>query len=112
LLRVRAGRDRLRPPTGRPSHRSPWDEPSRLLQGSEEALQTADDRGLQPARPTTGARVRVAMNLYLDDDSADSLLVKLLGRAGHDVLIPADLGAVGKKTRPISWRRSGAVVSC
>jgi uncharacterized protein DUF5615 len=30
------------------------------------------------------------MRLYLDDDSARSLLVKLLIRAGHDVQTPAD----------------------
>ena len=35
------------------------------------------------------------MNLYLDDDSVDSLLVRLLRDGGHDVRIPADLGAIG-----------------
>lgn len=37
------------------------------------------------------------MILYLDDDSVDGLLIKLLRAAGHDVLIPADIGAAGKK---------------
>src|SRR5436190_1270300 len=37
------------------------------------------------------------MNLYLDDDTVDRLLIQLLKKAGHDVLIPADIGAVGKK---------------
>ena len=35
------------------------------------------------------------MNLYLDDDLADGLLVRLLKRAGHDVKIPADAGLTG-----------------
>jgi hypothetical protein len=35
------------------------------------------------------------MRLYLDDDSVATLLVALLRRAGHDVRIPADIGAVG-----------------
>jgi len=29
------------------------------------------------------------MNLYLDDDAVDAALVRLLKRAGHDVLVPA-----------------------
>lgn len=37
------------------------------------------------------------MNLYLDDDTASGLLVKLLRAAGHDVLIPADAGTAGKQ---------------
>jgi hypothetical protein len=37
------------------------------------------------------------MKLYLDDDSADPLLVKLLRREGHDVLIPADFQMSGAK---------------
>jgi hypothetical protein len=37
------------------------------------------------------------MKLYLDDDSADPLLVKLLTKAGHDVVIPAQVGHMGKK---------------
>ena len=35
------------------------------------------------------------MRLYLDDDSADPLLVGLLRNAGHDVQIPADIGKSG-----------------
>lgn len=35
------------------------------------------------------------MRIYLDDDSARSLLVKLLVRAGHDVQIPADANTTG-----------------
>jgi hypothetical protein len=35
------------------------------------------------------------VNLYIDDDSVDSLLVKLLRAAGHDVLIPHDIGKSG-----------------
>jgi predicted nuclease of predicted toxin-antitoxin system len=35
------------------------------------------------------------MNLYLDDDSIDPLLVRLLRQAGHDVRLPADLGLSG-----------------
>ena len=36
------------------------------------------------------------MMLYLDDDSAEALLVTLLRQAGHDVQIPADVGLVGE----------------
>ena len=32
------------------------------------------------------------MRVYLDDDSAEALLVALLQQAGHDVQIPADVG--------------------
>jgi hypothetical protein len=35
------------------------------------------------------------MNLYLDDDSAKAVLVRLLVRAGHQVVTPADAGLVG-----------------
>jgi hypothetical protein len=35
------------------------------------------------------------MNLYLDDDSAKSSLIKLLRSAGHQVVIPADVGLAG-----------------
>jgi predicted nuclease of predicted toxin-antitoxin system len=35
------------------------------------------------------------MNLYLDDDSVDTLLIRLLVREGHDVLLPADVGLAG-----------------
>jgi hypothetical protein len=33
--------------------------------------------------------------LYIDDDSVDSLLIKLLRAAGHDVMIPHDIGKAG-----------------
>ncbi len=36
------------------------------------------------------------MMLYLDDDSASLLLAQLLGRAGHDVQRPVEVGMVGK----------------
>jgi predicted nuclease of predicted toxin-antitoxin system len=36
------------------------------------------------------------MRLYLDDDSAEALLVTLLKQAGHDVQIPADIGMIGQ----------------
>jgi hypothetical protein len=36
------------------------------------------------------------MRPYLDDDSAETLLVTLLRRAGHDVQIPADVGKAGQ----------------
>ena len=35
------------------------------------------------------------MNLYLDDDSAKASLVRLLRAAGHQVVIPADVGLAG-----------------
>ena len=35
------------------------------------------------------------MNLYLDDDSVEDLLVKLLRSASHDVQIPFDVGRSG-----------------
>jgi hypothetical protein len=35
------------------------------------------------------------VNLYLDDDSVDTLLIRLLQRAGHDLQIPADVGISG-----------------
>jgi hypothetical protein len=35
------------------------------------------------------------MKLYMDDDSASPLLAQLLGKAGHDVQIPADIGLSG-----------------
>jgi predicted nuclease of predicted toxin-antitoxin system len=37
------------------------------------------------------------MNLYLDEDSAQTLLVRLLRAAGHDVLTPAAAGHLGEK---------------
>jgi hypothetical protein len=45
------------------------------------------------------------MKLYLDDDSAQALLVHLLCRAGHDVLVPADVGLAGKKD-PAHFRQA------
>jgi hypothetical protein len=36
------------------------------------------------------------MRIYLDDDSAATLLVRLLRQAGHDVQIPADVGLTGE----------------
>ena len=35
------------------------------------------------------------MNLYIDDDSVDGVLVQILRAAGHDVVIPNDIGSVG-----------------
>jgi predicted nuclease of predicted toxin-antitoxin system len=35
------------------------------------------------------------MNLYLDDDSAKALLVSLLQKAGHRVVVPANVGLRG-----------------
>jgi Domain of unknown function (DUF5615) len=35
------------------------------------------------------------MRLYLDDDSVDPSLIRILRRDGHDVEIPADVGLVG-----------------
>jgi hypothetical protein len=35
------------------------------------------------------------MNLYLDDDTCALVLVALLRKAGHDVLIPSDIGMAG-----------------
>ena len=42
-------------------------------------------------------RVRIAMNLYMDDDSVGGLRVKSLREAGHDILLPADIGAAGEE---------------
>lgn len=36
------------------------------------------------------------MRLYLDDDSADPVLCRLLRRDGHDVQVPADVGLSGR----------------
>ena len=36
------------------------------------------------------------MRLYLDDDSAEALLVALLRREGHDPQVPADVGLAGE----------------
>ncbi|HMC63795.1 MAG TPA: DUF5615 family PIN-like protein [Gemmataceae bacterium] len=35
------------------------------------------------------------MNLYLDDDSAGRRLAGILGKAGHTVVIPAQVGTAG-----------------
>jgi hypothetical protein len=35
------------------------------------------------------------MRLYLDDDTASTLLAKLLAKAGHDVQMPVDVGTAG-----------------
>jgi hypothetical protein len=35
------------------------------------------------------------MRLYLDDDSVDTIPVRMLRQAGHDVQIPADVGRSG-----------------
>jgi hypothetical protein len=45
------------------------------------------------------------MRLYLDDDTANLLLVKLLRREGHSVLIPADFKMSGTKD-PSHLRRA------
>jgi predicted nuclease of predicted toxin-antitoxin system len=36
------------------------------------------------------------MRLYFDDDSASTLLARLLRHAGHDVRLPAEIGASGE----------------
>jgi hypothetical protein len=35
------------------------------------------------------------VKLYLDDDACATVLVALLRKAGHDVIIPADIGTIG-----------------
>ena len=35
------------------------------------------------------------MRLYIDDDSVDPGLIRLLRRDGHDVQVPADVGRIG-----------------
>jgi hypothetical protein len=37
------------------------------------------------------------MKIYLDDDSADALLAKLLRQSGHEVQLPVDAGIAGAK---------------
>ncbi len=37
------------------------------------------------------------MRLYLDDDSVDPNLIRLLRREGHDVQVPADVGRAGSR---------------
>jgi hypothetical protein len=56
------------------------------------------------------------MNLYLDDDSAKTILIALLRKAGHQVVIPTDVGLRGAddaehflhavKTALFSWTRN------
>ena len=36
------------------------------------------------------------MRLYIDDDSVDPALIRLLRRDGHDIQTPADVGLVGR----------------
>src|SRR5262249_38108919 len=45
--------------------------------------------------PLQGSGAGRCMNLYIDDDSVDALLVKLLQKAGHDIQVPADVGNRG-----------------
>ena len=45
------------------------------------------------------------MRLYLDDDSIFPILVRLLRQAGHDVLLPADLGTTGAAD-PVHFRHA------
>jgi predicted nuclease of predicted toxin-antitoxin system len=37
------------------------------------------------------------MRLYIDDDSADPQLIRLLRRDGHEVQAPADVGLTGQR---------------
>ena len=39
------------------------------------------------------------MRLYIDDDSVDPGLIRLLRRDGHDVQVPADVGRVGNSNQ-------------
>ncbi len=45
------------------------------------------------------------MNLYLDDDSVRGLLIRLLVSAGHDVLIPINIGLMGADD-PVHFRHA------
>jgi hypothetical protein len=36
------------------------------------------------------------MRLYIDDDSVEASLIRLLRRDGHDVQLPVDVGLVGR----------------
>jgi hypothetical protein len=45
------------------------------------------------------------MNVYLDDDSVDGVLVRLLRADGHDVLRPMDVGLIGEPD-PVHFRRA------
>jgi predicted nuclease of predicted toxin-antitoxin system len=37
------------------------------------------------------------MKIYLDDDSTNAVLLKLLAREGHDIIIPSQVGNAGQK---------------
>src|SRR5258708_2568270 len=43
------------------------------------------------------------MRLYLDEDSVNTLLIRLLRLAGHDVIIPTDVGKSGEND-PVQLR--------
>jgi predicted nuclease of predicted toxin-antitoxin system len=45
------------------------------------------------------------MNIYLDDDSAAALLVRLLAREGHDAQLPADVSMSGEND-PVHLRHA------
>ena len=45
------------------------------------------------------------MRLYLDDDTVETLLVRLLERAGHDVELPKDARLVGRSD-PVQLQRA------
>lgn len=36
------------------------------------------------------------MKLYLDDDSVDGVLIRLLRQSGHDIEVPSDAGLMGR----------------
>jgi hypothetical protein len=52
------------------------------------------------------------MHLYLDDDSVRSVLIRRLAAAGHDILIPADIGIAGQEdaTHMMCAIRTGRVL--
>src|SRR6185369_8882192 len=54
-------------------------------------------RHLVSRRACTHHRALSPMKLYLDDDIAQTLLVRLLRRDGHDAHVPADHGMAGQK---------------
>jgi hypothetical protein len=45
------------------------------------------------------------VRLYLDDDTVDALLIRLFGRAGHDIESPRDAGLVGRSD-PVHLERA------
>ncbi len=45
------------------------------------------------------------MRLYLDDDTIETLLVRLLERAGHDLELPRDAGLTGRSD-PVHLQRA------